>query len=113
MDPIVHLRLAQAKEFAHDGLKGIGLEVDQDKQELILGPMQEPLAAPANRASPGLTLSGSACRIASLISPWKGRQQTLELRQRQASEGQKPPPVRLEGFVSDHAAIVFLIPDNV
>jgi hypothetical protein len=80
MDPMVHLRLTQAKEFAHDGLKGIGLEVNKDKQELIFGPMQEPLAAPAHRTAPGLTLGGLAGRIDSLISPWKGRQQTLKLR---------------------------------
>jgi hypothetical protein len=35
--------LTQVKEFAHDGSKGISLEVDQDKQELIFGSMQEPL----------------------------------------------------------------------
>jgi hypothetical protein len=108
MNPMVDLGLTQAKEFAHDGLKGIGLEVNQDKQELIFGPMQEPLAAPANRTSPGLTFGGLAGRIDSLIGPWKGRQQTLKLRERQASEGQKPPPVRLECFVSDHAPIVSL-----
>ena len=113
MNPMVHLGLTQAKEFAHDGLKGIGLEVDQDKQELIFGPMQEPLAAPAKGTSPGLTLGGSAGRIDLLIGPWKGRQQTLKLRGRQASEGQKPPPVCQECFVADHAPIVFLIPDNV
>jgi hypothetical protein len=60
MNPMVHLRLTQVKEFAHDGLKGIGLEVNQDKQELVFGPMQEPLAAPANRTSPGLTLRKGA-----------------------------------------------------
>jgi hypothetical protein len=113
MNPMVDLGLTQAKEFAHDGLKGIGLEVNQDKQELIFGPMQESLAAPAKGTSPGLTLGGLAGRIDSLIGPWKGRQQTLKLRERQAREGQKPPPVRLEYFVSDHAPIVSLIPDNV
>jgi hypothetical protein len=34
-----NLRLAQIKEFAHDGLKRIGLEVNQDKQESIFWPM--------------------------------------------------------------------------
>jgi hypothetical protein len=113
MNPMVHLGLTQAKGFAHDGLKGIGLEVDQDKEELVFGPMQQPLAAPAKGTSPGSTRGGSAGRIDSLIGPWKGRQQTLELRKRQAREGQKPPPVRLKRFVSDHAPIISLIPDNV
>jgi hypothetical protein len=66
MDPMVHSRLTQVKEFAHDGLKGIGLEVNQDQQELVFGPMQGPLAAPADRTSPGLALSGLARRIDSL-----------------------------------------------
>ena len=43
----------------------------------------------------GLALSGSACEIESLISPWKGTQQKLKLRQRQASEGQKLAAVGL------------------
>jgi hypothetical protein len=63
--------LTQVKEFTHHGSKGISLEVDQDQQELIFGSMQEPLAAPANRTSPGLTLGGLACRMDSLIGPWK------------------------------------------
>jgi hypothetical protein len=113
MNPMVDLGLTQAREFAHDGLKGIGLEIDPDKQELIFGPMQGPLAAPARRTSAGLTLGGLAGRIDSLRGKWKGRQQTLKLRERQASEGQEPPPVRLEWFVSDHAPIISLIPDNV
>jgi hypothetical protein len=36
MNPIVRLGQAQVKEFAHDGLERIGLEVNQDKQEFIL-----------------------------------------------------------------------------
>ena len=95
MNPIVHLGLTQAKEFAHDGLKRIGLEVDQDKQELIFGPMQESLATPANGTWTGLTLGGLARRIESLIGPWKGSQQKLKLRERQAREGQKLSAVGL------------------
>src|SRR5689334_11095751 len=36
MNPIIYLGRTQAKEFAHDCLKRIGLEVEQKKQELIL-----------------------------------------------------------------------------
>ena len=46
MNPIVHLRLTQSEEFAHDDLKGIGLEVDQDKQQLLFRRVQRPLAPP-------------------------------------------------------------------
>ena len=95
MNPMVHLRLTQVKEFAHDGLKRIGLEVNQDKQELIFGPMQEPLAAPASGTLTGLTLGGLVCGIESLIGPWKGGQQKLKLRERQAREGQKLSAVGL------------------
>jgi len=42
-----------------------------------------------------LPLGGSACGIESLISPWKGTQQTLKLRQRQAGEGEKLAAVGL------------------
>ena len=58
MNPMIHLRLTQAKEFAHDDLKRIGLEVDQDKQELIFGSMQESFATPASGTLAGLALDG-------------------------------------------------------
>ena len=113
MNPIVHLRLTQIKEFAHDDLKGISLEVDQDKQEFIFEPMQESLATPASGTLTGLARSGLVCGIESLISPWKGSQQNLKLRERQASQGQKLSAVGQECVGCDHAFIIFLIPDNV
>ena len=84
MNPIVHLRLAQTKELAHDNLKGISLEVNQNKQELIFWPMQEPLAPPASGTLTGLTFTGLVCRIESLIGLRKDRQQKLKLRESQA-----------------------------
>ena len=95
MNPVVHPRLTQLKEFAHDGLKGIGLEVNQDKQELVFRPLQAPLATTTRGTLTGLPLGGLACGIESLISPWEGTQQKLKLRQRQASEGQKLAAVGL------------------
>ena len=95
MNPIVHLRLAQAKEFAHDGLERIGLEVNQDKQEFIFWPMQEPLAAPAIVPLAGLTFGGLVCGIEMQRCRWKGNQQKLELRERQPREGQKLSAVGL------------------
>jgi hypothetical protein len=80
MNPVVHPWLTQVKEFAHDDLKGIGLEVNQDKQELVFWPMQASLATPASGTLTGLTLGGLVCGIESLISPWKGSQQKLKLR---------------------------------
>src|SRR5262249_11962298 len=58
MNPGVHPRLTQPKEFAHDSLKGIGLEVDQDKQELVFWPMQARLATTTRGALSGLPLDG-------------------------------------------------------
>jgi hypothetical protein len=80
MNPIVHLRLTQIKEFAHDDLKRIGLEVNQDKQEFIFWPMQASLATPASETLTGLTLGSLVYGIESLIRPWKGSQQKLKLR---------------------------------
>src|SRR5215208_7365634 len=96
MDPVVHPGLTQVKEFAHDRLQRIGLEVDQKEQELILGLLQAPFATTANRTLARLAFGGLACGIELLVRPWEGRQQTLELRERQARESQKLSAVRLE-----------------
>jgi hypothetical protein len=80
MNPIVHPWLTQSKEFAHDGLKGIGLEVNQDEQELLFWPRQDPLATPASGPLTGLTRRGLVGGIDSLISPREGGQQPSKLR---------------------------------
>ena len=113
MNPIIHLGRAQVKVFAQDCLKRIGLEVDQKEQELILGLLQSPFATAAHRTLPRLAFGGLVCGVVLLIRLGKGSQQTLELRERQAGESQKPSAVVLECFVCDHVFIVFLIPDNV
>src|SRR2546421_2344409 len=66
MNPIIHLGRTQVKEFAHDRLERIGLEVDQKKQELILGLLQAPLATAASRtlAAVGLRRFGWRGRVA-------------------------------------------------
>src|SRR4051794_6251780 len=113
MNPTIHPGLTQVKEFAHDRLQRIGLEVNQQEQELIPGMRQSPLATTARRTLARLAFGSLVGRVASLIRLCKGRQQQLELRERQAGEGQKPSPVGLECFVRDHAFILFLIPNNV
>src|SRR6266542_2598594 len=113
MNPIIHPGLTQVKEFAHDRLQRIGLEVDQKKQELILGLLQAPFATPANRTLSRLAFGGLVCGVDLLIRLGEGRQQTLELRERQARESQKLSAVGLECLVCDHAFILFLIPDKV
>jgi hypothetical protein len=94
-------------------LQRIGLEVDQKKQELILGLLQSPLATCANRTLSRLAFGGLVCGVVLLIRLGKGSQQALELRERQARESQKLSPVSLKYFVCDHAFIVFLIPEKV
>src|SRR5436189_790414 len=111
MNPIIHPGLAQVKEFGHDRLQRIGLEVDQQKQELILRLLQSPLATSANRTLARLACDGLGCGVELLIRLSKGSQQAFELRKRQARESQKLSPVSLKCFVRDHAFILFLIPD--
>jgi hypothetical protein len=57
-------------------------------------------------------LYGAGVRLL-LIRLRKGSQQTLELRERQAREGQKLSAVGLECLICDHAFIVSLIPEDV
>jgi len=113
MNPIIDLGRTQAKEFPLDYLKRIGLEVDQKEQELILGLLQSPLATPADGTLSRLAFAGSVGGVELLIRLWKGSQQTLELRERQARESQKLSAVGLKCLVCDHAFILFLIPENV
>src|SRR5438270_9780980 len=93
MNPIIYPRRTQVKEFAHDCLKRIGLEVDQKEQELILGLLQSPLATAANRTPSRLAFGGLVCGVESLIRLGEGSQQPLELRERQARKSQKLSPV--------------------
>jgi len=74
---------------------------------------QSPLATPADRTLARLSFGGVVCGVELLVRLWKGNQQTLELRERQARESQKLSAVGLECFVCDHAFILFLIPDKV
>jgi hypothetical protein len=94
-------------------LERIGLEVDQQKQELILGSLQAPLATAAGGTLAGLAGGGLVCGVEPLVRLGKGSQQALELRERQAREGQKLAAVGPDRFVRDHAFILFLIPNNV
>src|SRR5947209_3884176 len=110
MDPMVRLRLAQVKEFAQDDLQRIGLEVDQEKQELLLGSVQGSLATSAGRTLAGLAGDGLVRGIQSLIGPAEGGQQPLELWDRQSCEGQELPSIALEFCIRHHKAIVASFP---
>jgi hypothetical protein len=45
VDPVVHARLTQAEEFAHEDLERIRLERDQEEEQLLLRTRQDTLAA--------------------------------------------------------------------
>src|ERR1700733_11434787 len=113
MNPIIHLGRTQVKEFAQDRLERIGLEVDQKEQDLILGLLQAPLATPANSTLSRLAFGGLVCGVVLLIRLGKGRQQTLELRERQPRGSQKLSAISLECWVCDHVSILFVIPETV
>ena len=113
MDPRVHGRLTQTEEFPHDDLQRISLEIDEEKQQLLLGGMKCPPASSASRP-----LAGSACRgpvsgIQSLIRASEGGQQEPKLREREPGEGQELPTITLKFCIRYHAAIVTLISDKV
>src|SRR4051794_21252764 len=110
MDPMIRLRLAQVEELALDDLQRIGLEVDQDEQELLLGSMQESLATSAGRTLAGLAGNGLVRGIQSWIGPAEGGQQPLELWDRQSCEGQELPSIALEFCKYHHKPIVALFP---
>src|SRR5258707_12616791 len=105
---MIRLRLAQVKELAHDDLQRIGLEIDQDKQELLLWSMQESLATSAGRTLAGLAGNGLVREIQSLIGLAEGSQQPLELWYRKSCEGRKLPSIALEGGIRHIKAIVAL-----
>jgi len=84
-----------------------------DSPILILGLLQAPFATPANGTLASLAFGGLVCGVELLIRLGEDRQQTLELRKRQACESQKLSAVGLECFACDHTSILFLIPDKV
>jgi hypothetical protein len=63
MNPIIHPGQTQVEEFGHDRLERIGLEVDQQKQELILGLLQSPFATPTNSTLARLAFGGLVCGV--------------------------------------------------
>jgi hypothetical protein len=113
VDPRVHGRLTQTEEFRHDDLQGISPEIDEDKQQLLLGGMQCPPASSASGPSAGSAGRGPVRRIQSLIRANEGGQQEPKLRESEPGKCQELPTVTLEICIRYHAAIVDLISDKV
>src|SRR4051794_22306842 len=113
VDPTVHGRLTQTEEFPHDDLQGISLEIDEEKQQLLLGRMQCPPASSTSGPLAGSVGCGPVRGIQSLISAREGGQEEPKLRKGEPGEGQELPPVSLKICIRYHAAIVALISDKV
>src|SRR5215472_8864066 len=72
--------------------------------------MQEALAPAAGRTLTGPAFKRLVRGIQAFVGPGEGRQQHLELRDRQPRESQELPPVSPQCRVGHHEAIVFLFP---
>src|SRR5262249_48598110 len=107
-NPVIDARLTQAKQLGHDRLQGVGLEIHQKEQQLLLGRAQHAGTATAGEALSRLASQGSIGWIAALIRPGESCQERLKLRPRQAGERQELPRVVLEFHVRKHTAILLL-----
>ena len=95
VDPVVHPRLAQRKEFAQDRLQGVRLEIDQQEQQLLLRGVQHALAAAARKPLARATGQRLVRKVQPLIAPRERGQQELKLWKRQPSKGQELPAIAL------------------
>src|SRR5262252_2145171 len=89
MNPVVRLGLAQPKVQAVHGLQGIGLLIDEDKQQLVFHLGQEAFGATAHLPLAYLAVPGFVQRITSGIGRSKRWQQLHKLLAGQASRGEK------------------------
>ncbi len=108
MNPVVHPRLAQRKEFPQERLQGVGLEIDQQEQQFLFRRVEYTFAATAREPVPGLARQGLVGTVEPLIGLREGGQQELKFPKRQPSEGQELPAVILKLCVCHHEAVVLL-----
>src|SRR5207248_9137549 len=111
--PVIHLRPAEAKDFSQESLQGVGLEVDQQEQQLLFRGLKHPGPAAPGRALARASRRGAVGGRAALVGTYEGRQQEVKFRWRQACEGQTPFPIAPEFRVGHHKANVFLNSDKV
>jgi len=105
VEPEVHTRLTQAEEFGHDSLQRIGLEVNQQKQQLLLRAMQCSFAPSANEPPARFPGYGLVQGIPTFIGLCERGQQALELPKRQSGECRELSAIILESWISYHEAI--------
>jgi hypothetical protein len=85
MHPIVGLRLTHLKLPSMHRWQGIGLLIDQNKQESVCKVLQDTFGTAAWAALAWCAGTGQLVRIPLFIGPLKRRQQLLKLVQRSAS----------------------------
>ena len=79
MNPEVRLGLTQPKVQALHCLEGIGLLIDENKEQLVFSLRQETFRAPSNLAAACFAMPGLLPRIAGSIGSLKGGQQPQKL----------------------------------
>src|SRR5260370_41379727 len=114
MNPVVHPRLAQRKEFPQERLQGGGLEIDQQEQQFLFRRVEYTFAATAREPVPGLARQGLVGTVEPLIGLREGGQRELKFPKRQLSEGQELPAVilRLCGFHHEADVLLFVLMRN-
>src|SRR5260370_20761124 len=108
MNPVVHPRLAQRKEFPQERLQGGGLEIDQQEQQFLFRRVEYTFAATAREPVPGLGRRGLVGTVEPLIGLREGGQQELRFPKRQPSEALALPAATLELCACHHEAALLL-----
>src|SRR5947209_20469499 len=93
MQPIVHSLLTQLKEFTHEDLQRIRLEIDQQEQQLLFWEMQYTMTTSARKPLAGTASQRLMRGVQPIIGATEGCQENLKLLQRQTREGEKPTPI--------------------
>ena len=105
MHPVVYARLAQLKHLAQQRLQGIGLLVDQNKEQFLLCGSQLPLAsAPYGPLAHRTALRG--VRPGLFVEFGEHGQQHTKFFGGQSRQGQRLPPILLQPLVFKHPPIV-------
>jgi hypothetical protein len=103
--PVVDARLAQLKPLAQQRLQGIGLLIDQKKEQFLLRRPQLPFA-PSSDCTLTYGASLRSVRPGLFVKFGEHRQQHAKLFGGQARQGQQLPPILLQPLVFKHPPIV-------
>ena len=104
MDPVVGLRLAEAKLQALHRLQWIRLEVDQDEQQAVFRLIQHTFAPAARLPLPHFPGPGELRRITALVGRLIGRQELLKFSDHQPGRCQEFTWLVFELLIGQHMA---------